>query len=452
MRLFIRILYAAALCGTIAQAADLGFAVNGTCLMGSCPAEGLAFNSTAILPIANTITLPNGDVYSITGNLTSINNSTGGTFGLSEVFQVIFLGNGSGGASQADTLSIDVLSGFQSNFGTGNFTDGLAGSFSSNIAGSSTVETCVGPPSTSSCSATASPTAPFDLTVQFAQAPSGGAFSFDYTDIVTFGAGSPAGSYVLFGQLPQGPQVLGVVSASAFGEFSTVAPGSWIEIYGTNLAVGTRGWSTSDFGGVNGPSTLGGTSVTIGGQPAFVDYISPLQVNVQVPGNLGTGSQPLVVATAAGASAAFQVTVDATAPGLLAASNFKVNGTPYVVAQFADGTYVLPTGAVAGLTSRPAQPGDTIVIYGVGFGLVTPNTPPGQLVQGLNTIAAPFTISFGGTQATVNYDGLAPNYMGLYQFNVVVPKVPAGDSVPLTFTLNGVSGTQTLAIAVGSQA
>ena len=111
-----------------------------------------------------------------------------------------------------------------------------------------------------------------------------------------------------------------------------------------------------------------------------------------------------------------------------------------------------PTGAVAGLTSRPAQPGDTIVIYGVGFGLVTPNTPPGQLVQGLNTIAAPFTIWFGGNQATVNYDGLAPNYMGLYQFNVVVPKVPAGDSVPLTFTLNGVSGTQTLAIAVGSQA
>jgi trimeric autotransporter adhesin len=67
----------------------------------------------------------------------------------------------------------------------------------------------------------------------------------------------------------------GVVSASAFGEFTSVAPGSWIEIYGANLAVGTQSWTVSDFNGVNAPTSLAGTSVAIGGQAAFIDYISP---------------------------------------------------------------------------------------------------------------------------------------------------------------------------------
>jgi uncharacterized protein (TIGR03437 family) len=136
---------------------------------------------------------------------------------------------------------------------------------------------------------------------------------------------------------------------------------------------------------------------------------------------------------------------------LLAPANFKVGDTQYVVAQESNGNYVLPPGAIPGLPSQRAQPGDTIVIYGIGFGSVTPDIPPGQLVEQLNTLTDTFTISFGGTQAiTIPYDGLAPNYMGLYQFDVVVPNVTASDTLPLTFTLGGASGTQTLAIAVGN--
>jgi uncharacterized protein (TIGR03437 family) len=248
------------------------------------------------------------------------------------------------------------------------------------------------------------------------------------------------------------PTVVAAVSASAFGEFPTFAPGSWIEIYGTNLANVTDTWGSSDFSGVIGPTTLQGTSVTIGNQPAYVDFVSPLQVNVQVPGGVGTGSQSLIVTTAAGSSAPFPVTVNATQPGLLAPSNFNVGGTQYVVAQFADGTYVAPPGAIAGVTSQRAKPGDTIVIYGVGFGPVTPNIPPGQLVEESNSLVAPFTMSFGGTEATsVPYYGLAPNYMGLYQFDVVVPAgAAASDTAPFTFSLGGVGGTQKLAIAIGN--
>ncbi len=251
-------------------------------------------------------------------------------------------------------------------------------------------------------------------------------------------------------QLPV-PIVSGVVSASSFGEFPTFAPGSWIEIYGTNLAAFTDNWTTSDFNGVNGPTKLGGTTVTIGGQAAFIDYVSQGQVNAQVPGTVSTGAQSLVVTTENGASDPFPVTVDSTVPGLLAPSNFSIGGTQYVVAQFADGSYVAPPGAISGITSERAQPGDEIVIYGIGFGPVTPDIPPGQLVQQSNALVEPFTISFGGIQAaTVAYDGLAPNFMGLYQINVVVPTVPASDTVPVTFTLGGVAGTQALSIAIGN--
>jgi len=254
---------------------------------------------------------------------------------------------------------------------------------------------------------------------------------------------------------PSAPTITGVISASAFGAFPTFGPGSWIEIYGTNLGVGPQSWSSANFNGVDAPTTLVGSSVTINGQSAFVDYVSATQMNAQVPG-VGTGPQSLVVTTATGtpnpqSSAPFTVNLVADNPGLLAPSSFKIGGTQYAVALFTDGAYVLPTGAIPGITSRPAVPGDTITLYGVGFGPVVQLTPPGQLAQGQSQLALPFTLSIGGTSVGAPpYAGLAPDFVGLYQFNVVVPSVGAGNAVPLTFTLGGVTGTQTLALAVGN--
>ena len=242
----------------------------------------------------------------------------------------------------------------------------------------------------------------------------------------------------------------GIISAGAFGAFTSVAPGSWIEIYGTNFAADSRLWSGADFNGVNAPTSLDGTKVTVGGQSAFIDYISPTQVNAQVPSNVGTGSQPVILTTTAGGSStASPITVNQQQPGLLAPSSFIIGGKQYVVALFSDGvTYVLPPGAITGIPSRRAQPGDNITLYGIGFGSVTPNTPAGQIVQQTNTLAATLHILFGQTEAAIQYDGLAPNAIGLYQFNVVVPNVAANDTVPVTFTLGGVAGMQTLNIAI----
>jgi len=190
--------------------------------------------------------------------------------------------------------------------------------------------------------------------------------------------------------------------------------------------------------------------VTIGGQAAFAEYVSPGQVNVQVPFTVATGIQQVTVTGPGGTSAPYTINVNAVEPGFDAPPLFKIDGVQYVVALFPDGSFVLPVGAIVGVNSRPAKPGDVITLYGVGFGPVMPPILAGQLVQELNQLAASFSISIGGASATVSYDGLAPSFVGLYQFNVTVPNVAPGNQVPLTFTVGQTNGTQVLYLAVGN--
>jgi uncharacterized protein (TIGR03437 family) len=247
------------------------------------------------------------------------------------------------------------------------------------------------------------------------------------------------------------PTVTAMVSAGAYGGFSSVAPGSWVEIYGSGLASTTRGWAGTDFNGNNAPTALDGVKVNIGGQLAFIDYVasSPGQINAQLPSNIATGGTLEVTVTNGSAtSAPFNIKVNPVQPGLLAPSAFQIGGKQYVVALLPDGTYVLPPGSIAGVASRQAHPGETILMYGIGFGSVSPNFPAGQIVTASNQLTQSFQLVFGQTPAQLPYAGLAPNYVGLYQFDVVVPPVPDSDLVPLTFNLGGVPGTQTLYIAV----
>jgi uncharacterized protein (TIGR03437 family) len=249
--------------------------------------------------------------------------------------------------------------------------------------------------------------------------------------------------------VPALPVVLpnGVISASDFGGFSSIAPGSWAEIYGANLAAITDEWSTSDFTGISAPIILSGVSVTIGGQPAFIRYTSSGQVNVQAP-DVPAGTQQMVLTNPAGSTQSYSVTVNATQPGLLAPASLLVNGHQYVLAQLPDGTLVLPPGTIPGLVTRQAHPGETVTMYGIGFGPVSPNTPAGQIATGQTQLVATVNVQIGTGTAQVNYAGLAPGFVGLYQFNVVVPSVPASDLTPLALTTEGVPLAQGLYIAV----
>ena len=247
------------------------------------------------------------------------------------------------------------------------------------------------------------------------------------------------------------PVIRTVISASNYGALPDVAPGTWMEIYGSYLAnVFSQVWTLADFSGNTGPTALAQTSVTIGGQPAFLYYVSTGQINAQIPSGIAPGPQPVVVTTPGGSSVAYSVNVKPTEPGLLSPAVFKLNGSQYVTALFPDNvTFVLPT-SVNGVSTARAKPGDILIFYGVGFGPVTPDSPAGQIVNQANKLSADFECSIGGVPASVKFAGLTSGFLGLYQFNVQVPNIAASDTTPFAFTLGGVPGAQNLVIAIGN--
>lgn len=243
------------------------------------------------------------------------------------------------------------------------------------------------------------------------------------------------------------PAIDHIVSASGFGAFPGVAaPASWIEIYGTNLAGTTRSWATSDFTGSNAPTSLDGVTVTVNGTPAYLSYVSPTQINAQVPGGIPLGSDPVVVSYLGQSSAASAVVVSSSQPGLLAPLAYSIAGKQYAA--------VVPVGSSnpAGAPSAPVPAGATVVFYGVGFGPVTPNAPAGQLAAGASTINAAVSMTIGNLPAAVSYAGVAPGAVGLYQFNVAVPAGLAAGDQTVQIALNGKATSQTLSLAVGSAA
>jgi uncharacterized protein (TIGR03437 family) len=237
----------------------------------------------------------------------------------------------------------------------------------------------------------------------------------------------------------------GVVSASAFSAKAGVAPGTWLEIYGGNLSTTTRSWAGSDFNGNNAPTSLDGVmSVTIGGVNAYIDFISPGQVNVQVPDGIPLGAGvPLVLTNSAGSSAPYTLQTAAVAPALLAPATapFMVGSRQYVVAQQTDLTFT-------GMPSHPAKAGDVLTIYGIGFGPVTPTTGAGVIATQATSLTNKVTFLFGQTPGTILYQGLAPSNVGLYQFNVQVPTVSAGDSA-LTVMTGSTKVSQNLFVNIG---
>lgn len=235
------------------------------------------------------------------------------------------------------------------------------------------------------------------------------------------------------------PPVLPAITkvANAEGESLTIAPNTWVEIKGTDLApTGVSSpacapgycWQVADFLNNQLPTTLQGVSVTLNGEKAFVYYISPGQVNILTPPDLKTGPVTVQVTNTGAASASFTVQAQTYSE-----SFFVFSGGNYVVATHVNYSLIGPTSLYPGL-STPAQPGETIVIYANGFGSTTVPVVSGSETQS-GTLPTMPTILIGSATATVTYAALISP--GLYQFNVVVPtSVPAGDNT-IQATYNG---------------
>jgi uncharacterized protein (TIGR03437 family) len=246
---------------------------------------------------------------------------------------------------------------------------------------------------------------------------------------------------------PTEPSIRSIRAPGDF-TFGLPAPGIWVEVYGDRLAPTTAQWQASDFHDGVAPTSLAGVTVTVNNQPAFLSYVSPAQINALISSDTGTGPGTVVVSHSGGTSAPFPTMVNGLSLSVLAPRSFGVN-SQYAVAMFTDGkTYVLPTGSIPGLPSRPAKPGETIVLFGLGFGPVNPIFNAGTIVTQPNSLVYPLQVKFDQTPAAVTYQGLAVGYTGLYQFNVIVPDVPDSDTVPLKIAAGGTAVGSALYTAV----
>jgi uncharacterized protein (TIGR03437 family) len=267
----------------------------------------------------------------------------------------------------------------------------------------------------------ASGTAPATLSVSVNPATlAPGTYTASVQITASGATGSPASVGVtLTVQAPQ-PTVNITAVANGASFQPSFASATWVSIFGTNLSESARGWQAGDF--VNGllPTSLDGVSVTFDGLPAYVEYISPTQINVLAPDDAKVGPVQVQVTTAQGTSNSFPAQKQQFGPAF-----FTIGG--YVAALHADYTIVGKAGLIAGVTTRPAKPGEVILLFATGFGPTNPRLPSAQLVTAPAVLANSVQITIGGVVvAPPAYAGLVG--AGLYQFNVTVPSVANGDA------------------------
>jgi uncharacterized protein (TIGR03437 family) len=213
---------------------------------------------------------------------------------------------------------------------------------------------------------------------------------------------------------------------------ATVAPGTIVQIYGSNLASQTAIASAIPL-----PVKMNSTAILIGGIPAPLYYVSPGQINAQVPFELPANKQYQVIVNANGAlSTPIPLLVTANAPGI---AGFA---TGQIIAQHLDGRLVLE--------DSPAAPGEIIVFYVAGMGLTNQDVASGEASPSTN-LALPLdapTVTLGDIPVTdILFAGLTPTLVGLYQVDFRVPETAPNGTLTLVLTQpNGQSNTTVLAV------
>lgn len=231
-------------------------------------------------------------------------------------------------------------------------------------------------------------------------------------------------------------RVTSVTDAASYG--AAIAPGEWVSIFGTGFSMAARTWTGADF--VNGqlPASLNGVSVTIDGQPAYIEYAGPNQVNALMPSDTTVGQVSVQVTTPQGQSYPGTVMLQPLAPQLF---TWAPGSVTYAAAEHVNGALIGPAGSL-----QPAAVGEVIELYGTGFGPTSPAISISQAAFSPAILAAPVIATIGGLPAQVPWAGLIGP--GLYQVNVKVPSVAAGDQ-PVTVAVAGFQSAAGVYVAVG---
>jgi uncharacterized protein (TIGR03437 family) len=207
----------------------------------------------------------------------------------------------------------------------------------------------------------------------------------------------------------------GVVNGASFAP--GVVPNSWMTIRGTNLSPTTTNWDRSIVEGQL-PTSLDGVSVTVGGRPAYINYISPTQINALAP-SVGAGTMDVTVTNPAGTSPAV------TANSLVLMPAFFPWPENGVVATRLDGSSI---GKFAG--AGPARPDEVVILWGTGFGPTNPQIPVGSVtLPGVPyRVTSTVSVTVGGAPAEFIGAALSNGFVGLYQVAIRIPaNAPTGD-------------------------
>lgn len=269
----------------------------------------------------------------------------------------------------------------------------------------------------------------------------------------------------------------GVVNGASFEGGRAIAPGSIISIFGANIGVeltdeGLAGIRRSARE-IPLPVALEDYSVLINGREAPLFFVggneveslnsaAPSQtfagqVNAQVPWEIEPGPANVVVRreTPEGPleSAAAEVNVAVISPALFtfdfgpgraAAVNVKVRDGDGVT----DGSFAQPAGSFQ--SAEPAPLGGVVTLFANGLGPVEPAAGTGNnSLDALRETTIPLRVLVGGAEAEVLFSGLSPQFVGVWQLNIVIPiGAPPGSAVPIQIVQGGLSSRDDVTIAL----
>jgi len=229
--------------------------------------------------------------------------------------------------------------------------------------------------------------------------------------------------------IPQAP-ANGVVNTANY--LPSVASGGLVSIFGLRLA------SAASAGGAPLPTVLGGTCVTLNNTPLPLLASFPNQINAQLPPTLAAGRYPLVVRSIANHEASSSATV--------AVSKYA----PAVFVD-ADGPAIFHQDGTRLDRYHPGQRDEPLTIYATGLGPTTGGKVTAGVPAPLSPLAVtgPVQVFFGDptisdAQEIVDWSGLAPGLIGVYQINCRIPGTHLkGDALPVTLRIGGVSSSVT---------
>jgi uncharacterized protein (TIGR03437 family) len=216
----------------------------------------------------------------------------------------------------------------------------------------------------------------------------------------------------------------GIENGAGTTPVNAIAPGSVASIFGGNMAATTATAPANPL-----PQTLGGVSVMLGDRLLPLFFVSPSQMNFQLPADVQPGAATLTVVATGAANVTANFTVVQDAPGLF---QQVVNGQSFALAFHADGTLVTQTSL--------AQIGELLTVYGTGFGPTNPARPEGFVVPASPVYAAvdPVTVSAGSGTLTPSATFALAGSIGVdaVQFTLADPTL-SGTNAALIITING---------------